>query len=82
MKSNLPTVSLNTDTKSPYYFASFYGADGKQKRRSTKVPHAGGMYQGRRISAAQAKTPAPPLHPFSPTTKLSPTKTPPPDPIR
>ncbi len=56
MKSNLPTVSLNTDTKSPYYFASFYGADGKQKRRSTKVPHAGGLYQGRRISAAQAKT--------------------------
>ena len=56
MKSSLPTVSLNTDTKSPYYFASFYGADGKQKRRSTKVPHAGGLYQGRRISAAQAKT--------------------------
>lgn len=53
---NLPTVSLNTDVKSPFFFASFYGADGKQKRRSTKVPAAGGMYQGRRISAAQAKS--------------------------
>ena len=52
----IPPVSLNTDSKSPYYFASFYGADGRQKRRSTKVPVDGGMYQGRRISAAQAKS--------------------------
>ena len=54
--NNLPSISLNTDAKSPFYFASFYGADGKQKRRSTKVPAAGGMYQGRRITAAQAKS--------------------------
>lgn len=53
---NLPSISLNTDAKSPFYFASFYGADGKQKRRSTKVPAGGGMYQGRKITATQAKS--------------------------
>ena len=56
MKQNFTPASVNKDPKSPYYFASFYGADGRQKRRSTKVPVDGGMYQGRKISAAQAKS--------------------------
>ncbi len=49
------SISINKDEKSPFWFASFIGADGKQKRRSTKVPHAGGMYQGEKLSKAQAE---------------------------
>lgn len=55
MTSILPSVSINTDSKSPYYFASFIGANGRQKRRSTKVPVNGGLWQGRNISAKQAQ---------------------------
>lgn len=53
--NKLPSVSINSDPKSPFYFASFYGPDGRQKRRSTKVPVAGGLYNGRHISASQAR---------------------------
>lgn len=49
------TVSVNEDAKSPFWMVSFVGADGKQKRRSTKVPVGGGMFKGERLSAAQAK---------------------------
>ena len=48
-------LSLNKVPNSPYWMVSFIGADGGQKRRSTKVPHQGGLYQGEKLSAAQAK---------------------------
>ncbi|MBR3925586.1 MAG: tyrosine-type recombinase/integrase [Akkermansia sp.] len=35
--------------------ATFRGADGKMKRRSTKVPVEGGMFMGERLTRAQAK---------------------------
>lgn len=47
--------SLNKDSKSPFWFVSFTMPDGRQRRRSTKVPHAGGMFCGTRLSSAQAK---------------------------
>ncbi len=53
--SRTPAYSVNLDPKSPFYFVSFVGPDGKLKRRSTKVPARGGIYQGERLSAAQAK---------------------------
>ena len=59
MKPAKPTYtgsfSLNKAANSPYWMVSFTGADGRQKRRSTKVPHAGGLYQGERLTAAQAR---------------------------
>ncbi len=48
-------VSINKADNSPFWMVSFRSADGKQKRRSTKVPVAGGLFQGKRLSAAQAK---------------------------
>ncbi len=47
--------SLNTDKKSPYWMVSFLGSDGKQKRRSTKVPVEGGMYKGKKLSRERAQ---------------------------
>ena len=49
------SFSLNKAANSPYWMVSFVGADGRQKRRSTKVPHAGGLYQGERITSTQAR---------------------------
>ncbi len=48
-------ISLNKHAKSPFWMVSFIGADGGQKRRSTKVPHQGGMFQGEKLSKAQAE---------------------------
>ncbi len=48
-------ISLNKVPNSPYWMVSFIGADGGQRRRSTKVPHQGGMYQGEKLSKAQAE---------------------------
>ncbi len=53
--TKLPTLNLNKDPLSPYWFVTFRGADGKRKRRSTRVPHEGGMYAGERITAKKAK---------------------------
>lgn len=50
----MPSYSINKTSNSPYYMVSFIGTDGGQKRRSTKVPHAGGMFEGETLSAAQA----------------------------
>lgn len=36
------SFSLNKASNSPFWMVSFTGADGRQKRRSTKVPHAVG----------------------------------------
>ncbi len=50
-----PNVSLNKDSKSPYWFATWRTASGRQVRRSTKVPHAGGFYAGEHLTKAQAE---------------------------
>lgn len=47
--------SLNRDPKSPFWFVSFRGVDGKIKRRSTKVPADGGLFRGERLTRAQAE---------------------------
>ena len=47
--------SINADPKSPYWFVSYTGPDGKQKRRSTKVPVAGGFFKGEKLSPKQAE---------------------------
>lgn len=49
------SYSLNKAANSPYWMVSFRLPGGKACRRSTKVPHAGGMYLGQKLSAAQAK---------------------------
>lgn len=56
MNTNKPiNVSVNKSEGSPFWMASFIGPDGKQKRRSTKVPVAGGIFQGEKLSAKQAE---------------------------
>lgn len=54
------SYSLNKAANSPYWMESFRLPGGKACRRSTKVPHAGGMYLGQKLSAAQAKKESPP----------------------
>lgn len=48
-------ISINKAKNSPFWMVSFRGPDGAQKRRSTKVPVAGGMFEGERLSAKQAE---------------------------
>ena len=48
-------LSINKEKLSPYWMVTFEGADGKMKRRSTKVPVAGGMFEGNRITAKLAE---------------------------
>lgn len=48
-------VSVNCEAKSRFWYVSFIGPDGRQRRRSTKVPVAGGVFKGERLSAKQAK---------------------------
>ncbi|MCD8071323.1 MAG: tyrosine-type recombinase/integrase [Akkermansiaceae bacterium] len=48
-------LSLNKDKKSPYWMVTFEGGDGRMKRRSTKVPVAGGMFEGVKITAKIAE---------------------------
>ncbi len=55
MSEQVGSFSINEDAKSPFWFVSFVGPDGAQKRRSTKVPVAGGLFRGERLSATQAK---------------------------
>lgn len=55
MKAFECQVSINKAANSPYWMVSFRAPDGKQKRRSTKVPVAGGLYKGEKLSATQAK---------------------------
>lgn len=47
--------SLNKAANSPFWMVTFTGGDGRQKRRSTKVPVKGGLYGKERLTAAQAK---------------------------
>ena len=48
-------LSINKDRLSGYWYVSFAGPDGQMKRRSTKVPHAGGEYKGEKLSPKQAE---------------------------
>lgn len=48
-------LSLNRDRKSPFWFVTFVAPDGKARRKSTKVPVAGGMFEGQKISAKLAE---------------------------
>lgn len=52
---NKGEFSLNKAANSPYWMVTFTGGDGRQKRRSTKVPVKGGLYGEERLTAAQAK---------------------------
>lgn len=48
-------LSINKDPKSPFWFVTFIGVDGKTYRKSTKVPVAGGKFEGTKISARLAE---------------------------
>ncbi|MCD8070210.1 MAG: hypothetical protein LUE08_02345 [Akkermansiaceae bacterium] len=48
-------LSINQEKTSPYWMVTFQGKDGKMRRRSTKVPVAGGMFEGTRITARLAE---------------------------
>ena len=52
---NKGEFSLNKAANSPYWMVTFTGGDGRQKRRSTKVPVKGGLYGAERLTSAQAK---------------------------
>lgn len=48
-------LSINKEKTSPYWMVTFQGKDGKMRRRSTKVPVAGGMFEGVKITAKLAE---------------------------
>lgn len=48
-------VIVCRDAKSPFWMAQFTGPNGRRCRRSTKVPVNGGVFEGERLTAAQAK---------------------------
>lgn len=51
----MKSISINKDRLSPFWFVSFVGPDGAMKRRSTKVPVGGGMFEGEKLNAKQAE---------------------------
>lgn len=52
---DVASVSVTKDAKSPYWVAQWTDARGKRVKRSTKVPVAGGVYRGERLTPAQAR---------------------------
>ncbi len=48
-------LSLDKDRLSPYWYVTFEGADGRRRRRSTKVPVKGGMVDGVKVTAKLAR---------------------------
>lgn len=48
-------LSINREKTSPYWMVTFRGVDGKMRRRSTKVPVVGGMFEGVKITAKLAE---------------------------
>ncbi|MBR3926340.1 MAG: hypothetical protein IKJ58_06220 [Akkermansia sp.] len=56
MKNNhIVSVGLVTDAKSPYWMAQWSLSNGKRWKKSTKVPVAGGVFRGERLSKPQVK---------------------------
>lgn len=49
------TFSVFTDAKSPFWLTQIVFSDGKRLKKSTKVPVAGGLFRGEKLSRAQAK---------------------------
>lgn len=55
MSCDVAGVSVTKDAKSPYWVAQWTDARGRRLKRSTKVPVAGGVYRGERLTPAQAR---------------------------
>ena len=56
MKNNhVVSVGLAAEAKSPYWVAQWSLSNGKRMKKSTKVPVAGGMFKGERLSKPQAR---------------------------
>lgn len=53
--TNMENLSINKDEKSPYWMVTFRDSQGRQRRRSTKVPVKGGLYKGENLTAKQAE---------------------------
>ena len=51
----MKNISLNKERTSPFWCVTFVASDGRKKRRSTKVPHEGGLFQGDKLTKAQAE---------------------------
>lgn len=51
----MENISINKDAKSPFYMVTFRDSQGRQRRRSTKVPVGGGLFQGEKLTAKQAE---------------------------
>ena len=51
----MENISINKEAKSPFYMVTFRDAQGRQRRRSTKVPVGGGLFQGEKLTAKQAE---------------------------
>lgn len=49
------SVSLSQEEKSPYWVAQWAMSNGKRVKKSTKVPVAGGMFRGEKLTRVQAK---------------------------
>lgn len=54
-KYHVVSVGLVVDAKSPFWVAQWSLSNGVRLKRSTKVPVAGGMFRGERLSKVQAK---------------------------
>ncbi|MBR5213260.1 MAG: hypothetical protein IKV92_03265 [Akkermansia sp.] len=52
---HVTSVGLSQEGKSPYWVAQWSFADGKRVKKSTKVPVAGGMFRGEKLTRVQAK---------------------------
>ena len=55
-QTHITSVSLSQDGKSPYWMAQWTLSTGLRQKKSTKVPVAGGLFQGGRLSRTQAKS--------------------------
>ena len=48
-------IIIFQDAKSPYWMCQYTGPDGLRRKKTTKVPILGGLYQGEKLSKSQAK---------------------------
>ncbi len=56
MKSQSSNIIVFQDAKSPYWFCQYTGPDGVRRKKTTKVPIVGGMFQGEKLTRNQAKS--------------------------